>query len=155
MAGISSSFSMSLSASGSVNSSSTALGDLVAGTGSERDRGSHTDGSLGTSSMTGTDASNPYDLMSLSNAETAFLFRSLPDSFFPRRHLHLPKKAKTLVLDLDETLIHSTSKSCKRYDTMIEVLMNKASCLYYVLRRPHVEYFLKKVSSIVGYTALI
>lgn len=102
------------------------------------------------------EATSQYDLMSLSNSETALLLRSLPDAYFPRRHLHLPKKAKTLVLDLDETLIHSTSKSCKKYDTMIEVLMNKASCLYYVLKRPHVDYFLKKVSewyNLVIYTA--
>jgi NLI interacting factor-like phosphatase len=87
-----------------------------------------------------------FDLFSLSLNDIKSLFNSLPDTFFPRRRLHLPKKPKTLVLDLDETLIHSTCKSTKSYDMMIEVLMNKNSCLYYVSKRPFCDYFLKKVS---------
>lgn len=98
-----------------------------------------------------------YDLFSLSFAELRYLFSSLPDVYFPRRKIHLPKKAKTLVLDLDETLIHSTCKSTGQpYDMMIEVLMDKNSCLYYVTQRPFCTYFLKKVSewyNLVIYTA--
>ncbi|KAI9294894.1 hypothetical protein K502DRAFT_277779, partial [Neoconidiobolus thromboides FSU 785] len=52
---------------------------------------------------------------------------------------------KWLVLDLDETLIHSTSKGSKNCDHMVEVLMDKHAALYYVYKRPHVEYFLNKV----------
>ena len=70
---------------------------------------------------------------------------SLPDSFFPRRRIILPKKQKTLVLDLDETLIHSTAASCVGFDFMIEVLISRTSCLYYVYKRPHVDYFLEVV----------
>lgn len=57
----------------------------------------------------------------------------------------IPKKKKTLVLDLDETLIHSTSKISRNYDFMIEVMIEKQPCLYYVYKRPHVDYFLSKV----------
>ncbi|KAJ3223589.1 Nuclear envelope morphology protein 1 [Clydaea vesicula] len=56
-------------------------------------------------------------------------------------------KLKTLVLDLDETLIHSTSRMASRkHDHMVEVLIDKHICMYYVYKRPHVDYFLQKVS---------
>lgn len=84
------------------------------------------------------------DLLKMNLNELASLFSSLPESCFPRRRLYLPKVQKTLVLDLDETLVHSTSKSSRNYDTMIEVLVGKTSCLYYVFKRPFVDVFLKK-----------
>ncbi|KAF9973571.1 Nuclear envelope morphology protein 1 [Actinomortierella ambigua] len=61
------------------------------------------------------------------------------------RAYHGPKK-KTLVLDLDETLIHSTSRGSRSPGFMVEVLVDHHACLYYVYKRPHVDYFLKKVS---------
>lgn len=82
----------------------------------------------------------------------------LPDSFFSRRKISLPKKLKTLVLDLDETLIHSTTSSCSNFDFMVEVLVNRASCLYYVYKRPNLDYFLSVVSNwynLVIYTASV
>lgn len=68
-----------------------------------------------------------------------------PDSFFPKRRITLPKRQKTLVIDLDETLIHSTAASCVNFDFMIEVLISRTSCLYYVFKRPHLDYFLDVV----------
>ncbi|TPX45356.1 hypothetical protein SeLEV6574_g03909 [Synchytrium endobioticum] len=56
------------------------------------------------------------------------------------------RKIKTLVLDLDETLIHSTSRGSRNHDHMIEVLVDKYVCLYYVYKRPHVDLFLQTVS---------
>lgn len=66
-------------------------------------------------------------------------------------------KGKTLVLDLDETLVHSVrlgsaeeASSCpvspciKR--KQIEVRNDKQSLLYQVYKRPHVDFFLKTVS---------
>ncbi|KAJ3211877.1 Nuclear envelope morphology protein 1 [Dinochytrium kinnereticum] len=47
-------------------------------------------------------------------------------------------KVKTLVLDLDETLIHSTSSGSRYHDHMIEVLVDK--------HRPYADLFLRKVS---------
>jgi CTD nuclear envelope phosphatase 1 len=72
---------------------------------------------------------------------------SLPEAAFPRYKLVLPKKSKTLVLDLDETLVHSTSASAEEYDFMVEVLVERSSCLYYVHKRPHVDHFLEVVSN--------
>lgn len=75
--------------------------------------------------------------------------------------LHTPK---TLVLDLDETLIHSTSRPMyahlpgsgllsgfgtgrrnKGAGHMVEVVLGGRSTLYHVYKRPFVDYFLRKV----------
>lgn len=62
-------------------------------------------------------------------------------------------KGKTLVLDLDETLVHSVrlgttenniSPSIKK--KTIEVTSDKQSILYEVYKRPHVDFFLSTVS---------
>ncbi|KAJ2846055.1 Nuclear envelope morphology protein 1 [Coemansia brasiliensis] len=65
-------------------------------------------------------------------------------------------KKKTLVLDLDETLIHSSPQGSYRAHHRIEVVIDKVACLYYVYKRPHVDYFLRKVSewyNVVVFTA--
>ncbi|TIA71763.1 hypothetical protein E3P92_02344 [Wallemia ichthyophaga] len=84
--------------------------------------------------------------------------------------VHMPK---TLVLDLDETLIHSTSKAPARIANsfslglrgvlqggsndggahMVEVVLGGRSVLYHVYKRPHLDFFLKKVAS--WYTLVI
>lgn len=74
--------------------------------------------------------------------------------------LHLPK---TLVLDLDETLIHSTTRPFNHVPGsgllsgfgfgrrnqgaghMVEVVLSGRSTLYHVYKRPFVDYFLRKV----------
>ncbi|KAI0723110.1 NIF-domain-containing protein [Earliella scabrosa] len=78
---------------------------------------------------------------------------------------HLPK---TLVLDLDETLIHSTSRPIplaggsglfgfggrnKGAGYTVEVVLGGRSQLYHVYKRPFVDYFLRKVSQ--WYTLVI
>lgn len=74
-------------------------------------------------------------------------FFTLPNPVFKVAKGLKPRlEKKWLVLDLDETLIHSTSKGSKTHDHMVEVLIDKHACLYYVYRRPHVDYFLRKVS---------
>ncbi|KAI8971695.1 NLI interacting factor-like phosphatase-domain-containing protein [Mycotypha africana] len=67
-------------------------------------------------------------------------------------------KGKTIVLDLDETLVHSVRLGTMSSDTMrsatsasikkkvIEVLNDKQSVLYEVYKRPHVDFFLSTVS---------
>lgn len=75
---------------------------------------------------------------------------------FPRYKMILPKRMKILALDLDETLVHSTSKSSGDCDFFIEVFANECSCLYYVFKRPWVDKFLQTVSEwyhLVIYTA--
>ncbi|KAJ3107099.1 Nuclear envelope morphology protein 1 [Physocladia obscura] len=92
-----------------------------------------------------------------------FEFSSSTSSFSKRQsqqhptatQYKLPPK-KTLVLDLDETLVHSTSTSSRHHDHIIEVLVDKHVCLYYVYKRPGVDAFLKKVSQwykVVVFTA--
>ena len=57
-----------------------------------------------------------------------------------------PRRRKTLVLDLDETLIHSTMTSPPLvYDTTVEVMIDTLPNLFYVARRPHAGYFLSEV----------
>ncbi|VDB85366.1 unnamed protein product [Peniophora sp. CBMAI 1063] len=84
----------------------------------------------------------------------------------PRRTpFHLPK---TLVLDLDETLIHSTSRPLPSFNSgllglslgrrdrphhEVEVTLGGRSTTYHVYKRPFVDYFLRKVSS--WYTLVI
>jgi glucose/arabinose dehydrogenase len=68
-------------------------------------------------------------------------------------------KNKTLILDLDETLVHSVrlgsanqinniSPSIIRKN--IEVQCDKQSLIYEVYKRPHVDFFLKTVSYILS-----
>ncbi|KAH8118281.1 NIF-domain-containing protein [Phellopilus nigrolimitatus] len=81
---------------------------------------------------------------------------------------------KTLVLDLDETLIHSTTRPLfpsggnsgilnfgsligfgrnRKAGHMVEVVLGGRSTLYHVYKRPFVDYFLRKVSA--WYTLVI
>lgn len=63
------------------------------------------------------------------------------------------RKRKTLVLDLDETLIHSLSRGSPRSfnanggsSHMIEIKLNNVASLYYAHKRPYCDFFLKEVS---------
>eukprot|EP00696_Hemimastix_kukwesjijk_P014276 gnl/Hemi2/28244_TR9327_c0_g1_i1.p1 gnl/Hemi2/28244_TR9327_c0_g1~~gnl/Hemi2/28244_TR9327_c0_g1_i1.p1 ORF type:complete len:422 (+),score=79.28 gnl/Hemi2/28244_TR9327_c0_g1_i1:111-1376(+) len=57
-----------------------------------------------------------------------------------------PMDKKLLILDLDETLVHSTYKTVLKYDLRIEVYVDGMSFVFYVLKRPHVDFFLRTVS---------
>jgi RNA polymerase II subunit A small phosphatase-like protein len=52
------------------------------------------------------------------------------------------KGRKTLVLDLDETLVHSQFNAIKTYDYIIPVEMDGRTSNIYVLKRPGVDFFL-------------
>jgi len=63
----------------------------------------------------------------------------------------LPSKAQdapphTLVLDLDETLVHCTMSPIPNPDMVFPVDFNDETFLVYVLKRPHLEHFLETVS---------
>lgn len=66
---------------------------------------------------------------------------------------------KTLILDLDETLIHSVSKGgSTSTGHMVEVRLGQHAILYYVHKRPHCDLFLQRVSKwydVVIFTASI
>jgi len=57
-----------------------------------------------------------------------------------------PTKRKTLILDLDETLVHSTIKPVTHHHITVNVMIDGVACTFYVIKRPHVDAFLKKVS---------
>eukprot|EP00292_Cryptomonas_paramecium_P023586 CAMPEP_0113665478 /NCGR_PEP_ID=MMETSP0038_2-20120614/2327_1 /TAXON_ID=2898 /ORGANISM="Cryptomonas paramecium" /LENGTH=151 /DNA_ID=CAMNT_0000580835 /DNA_START=291 /DNA_END=743 /DNA_ORIENTATION=- /assembly_acc=CAM_ASM_000170 len=63
----------------------------------------------------------------------------------------------TLVLDLDETLVHSSQKRLNHYDWKINVPTgNSSPTTFYVAKRPHSETFLRAVSrwyEVVVFTA--
>ncbi|THH13281.1 hypothetical protein EW146_g6914 [Bondarzewia mesenterica] len=108
-------------------------------------------------------ASSLLPAPSLSRTPTPTLVPSAGLSIVPRKTpFHLPK---TLVLDLDETLIHSTSRPMhgmsmggsgllslggfgfgrnKSAGHMVEVVLGGRSTLYHVYKRPFVDFFLRK-----------
>mmetsp|Transcript_19397 Transcript_19397/g.33338 ORF Transcript_19397/g.33338 Transcript_19397/m.33338 type:complete len:281 (+) Transcript_19397:46-888(+) len=66
------------------------------------------------------------------------------------------KHSKTLVLDLDDTLVYSTAKTRFNCDAIVEVYQDSNSCVFHVSKRPHLDTFLRTVSSwykIVIFTA--
>jgi len=72
------------------------------------------------------------------------------------RHAHPKYGKKCLVLDLDETLVHSSFKPVDRYDFVIPVEIEGTVYQVYVAKRPGVDEFMKKVSElfeIVVFTA--
>ncbi|KII94818.1 hypothetical protein PLICRDRAFT_192906 [Plicaturopsis crispa FD-325 SS-3] len=110
-------------------------------------------------------------LPSLPNLADASSRSSTPAMVSSRKTaFHVPK---TLVLDLDETLIHSTSRPIyssgsggtgllglgefgrrnKGTGHVVEVVLGGRSTLYHVYKRPFVDYFLRKVSG--WYTLVI
>ena len=63
---------------------------------------------------------------------------------------------KTLVLDLDETLVHSSFKAAKKTDIILPVDIEGRNCYVYVLVRPGCAQFLKELAKyyeIVIFTA--
>uniref|UniRef100_A0A0E0L5T2 Mitochondrial import inner membrane translocase subunit TIM50 n=1 Tax=Oryza punctata TaxID=4537 RepID=A0A0E0L5T2_ORYPU len=64
-----------------------------------------------------------------------------PDSFLPT-----PRKNITLVLDLDETLIHSSAVDRDGADFSFPMYHGSKEHTVYVKKRPHVDTFLQKVS---------
>ncbi|XP_015869526.1 uncharacterized protein LOC107406835 isoform X1 [Ziziphus jujuba] len=85
-----------------------------------------------------------------------FFIKNLPDlsSVVPTfRPMLLPKQTRscpptTLVLDLDETLVHSTLEPCDDADFTFPVNFNLQEHTVYVRCRPHLRDFLDRVSSL-------
>ncbi|KAG8385347.1 hypothetical protein BUALT_Bualt03G0033300 [Buddleja alternifolia] len=79
-------------------------------------------------------------------------FDLLPTSFYGKQNT----KQITLVLDLDETLVHSTVDYCDDADFTFTVFFNMKEHIVYVKERPHLHTFLKRVAEmfeIVVFTA--
>ncbi|KAI4343388.1 hypothetical protein L6164_010741 [Bauhinia variegata] len=86
-----------------------------------------------------------------------YLFiKTLPDlsSVVPTfRPLLLPRQTRscpptTLVLDLDETLVHSTLEPCEGVDFTFPVRLDLQEHIVYVRCRPHLRDFLERVSGV-------
>lgn len=63
---------------------------------------------------------------------------------------------KTLVIDLDETLVHSCFQPIDNADMIVQVELDGTMCNVYVMVRPDAESFLEKLSKhyeIVIFTA--
>jgi len=77
------------------------------------------------------------------------------------RPVCLPKKTRgthpvSLVLDLDETLLHSSIVPLPTYDIVFPVHFNQVNYQVYVRKRPHMDYFMARVSQwfeIIVFTA--
>ncbi|XP_058197987.1 uncharacterized protein LOC131313585 isoform X4 [Rhododendron vialii] len=108
---------------------------------------------------------NPYsDSDQLESFDPHMFIRNLPDlpdvplTFPPTM---LPKgsritKSVTLVLDLDETLVHSTLEHCDDADFTFPVFFNMKEHKVYVKQRPYLRMFLERVAGmfeIVVFTA--
>jgi CTD nuclear envelope phosphatase 1 len=77
-----------------------------------------------------------------------------PQRLYPlSRNPQRKRKKKVLILDLDETLIHSVSRASPRSfatssgaPKMIEIKLNNVATLYYVHKRPYCDFFLQEIS---------
>jgi len=69
------------------------------------------------------------------------------------RPVCLPKKTRgtspiSLVLDLDETLLHSSIVPLPTYDIVFPVHFNNVNYQVYVRKRPHMDFFMSRVSQL-------
>lgn len=80
-----------------------------------------------------------------------------PNSQFTISHKEMRKaKSVTLVLDLDETLVHSTLESCDDANFSFPVFFNMKENMVYVRQRPYLQMFLERVAemfNVVVFTA--
>ncbi|XP_058095251.1 uncharacterized protein LOC131240796 isoform X2 [Magnolia sinica] len=104
------------------------------------------------------------DLDEVDDFDPHSFLRNLPDlsevvpSLWP---VLLPKETRkrkpvTLVLDLDETLVHSTLEHCDDADFTFPVYFNMKEHTVYVRQRPHLQIFLERVAEmfeIIVFTA--
>jgi len=58
----------------------------------------------------------------------------------------------SLVLDLDETLVHCSAEPTKEYDVTFHVMFNGAPVQVFVRKRPHLDAFLHQVSQLYEVT---
>lgn len=98
------------------------------------------------------DADNEQEVFAF---DPYFFIKCLPDygsvTARLRRSTALPKKTRrskriSLVLDLDETLVHCSVEPLPNPDLVFEVELSGNTYIIYVLKRPYMEEFLREVS---------
>lgn len=70
--------------------------------------------------------------------------------------LSCTRSRKSLVLDLDETLVHSQFKLTEHCDLRLEVRVDEFPAVFYVSKRPYLDVFLRTVAQwydVIIYTA--
>jgi len=75
--------------------------------------------------------------------------------YYPLRN---QKKKHTLVLDLDETLIHTSDHAVPGYHARVEIQEKRKTRVFYLLKRPYLDLFLATMSQfyeLVVFTASI
>ncbi|KAL3511435.1 hypothetical protein ACH5RR_030836 [Cinchona calisaya] len=96
------------------------------------------------------------DVEDFDDFDPYFFVKNLPDlySVVPKfRPMLLPKQTRscpstTLVLDLDETLVHSTLEPCDDADFTFSVNFNMKEHTVFVRCRPHLRNFMDRVSGL-------
>eukprot|EP01018_Ginkgo_biloba_P011010 Gb_40540 [translate_table: standard] len=117
--------------------------------------------SLDCSDKTDTESGVPDEL---DDFDPHLFIKTLPDLaevVSPYRPMLLPRQARrwppiTLVLDLDETLVHSTLEHCDDADFTFPVHFNLKEHTVYVRRRPYLQVFMERVAQmfeIIVFTA--
>mgnify|MGYP000902680842 FL=1 len=78
---------------------------------------------------------------------------SLPKAPFLPTKTHYHREMKTLVLDMDETLLHASTKPVSRADNIVRL---SDGSKFYIIKRPYLDEFLEqmaKIYEVVIYTA--
>ena len=88
------------------------------------------------------DVFNPYQFM---YALPPHSYVKIPNKLVLPAMQH-PKRAISLVLDLDETLVHCSVEPIDKPDAVFPVLFNGVNYQVYVRKRPYLEFFLEAVA---------
>ena len=73
--------------------------------------------------------------------------KNIPPGIILQNNIKYPIKKKTLILDLDETLVHSSMRPFQRCaDITLPINYNGKNIFIYVLRRPFLDKFLEEMS---------
>lgn len=70
------------------------------------------------------------------------------DSANPNKQVCRSRRRYKLVLDLDETLVHTSFTKTAHYDLRVEVCGVRGASVFYVLKRPFVDEFLEFVGTV-------
>lgn len=100
-----------------------------------------------------------FRLVLFSHNHVRMLYCSIFDIWNPNQsenELMFYHGRKILVLDLDETLVHSTTRQNSHFDIRLEITVDNCPSIFYVSKRPYLDVFLQIVSQwydLVVYTA--